>query len=193
MCFQQPAFGTGFHRYYILVYKYYDTLVYTETPGLNNPSFIPTGNWNFVEFFANPVNLQFLTASASFITQNAQSRIDSNTLASSEWTCSGQMDIIFAANVNQTEPVAASCDGEVPLSQAQTLPVIRFPDALSSAFYTLILMDRDSPSAQSPLVSPLRLLVLTNIRGADLASDAGLIPGLATVLESFIQPNVRYF
>ena len=92
---------------------------------------------------------------------------DSRNISAGEWECSGGVSIAFTGSAAVT-----TCGGEVLQSLTGAMPTITYSnssDALS-ALYTVLIVDRDAPSAASPIRSPLRHMALGNVSASMLAS-----------------------
>ena len=101
---------------------------------------------------------------------------DSRNISESEWQCgNGTAAAVLPLSLTfpgLRAPLAPACGAEVPQPPSQVLPTIAVP-ALGGAapqFATILVVDRDAPSAGSPIRSPLRHMALSRVPGALLAA-----------------------
>jgi phosphatidylethanolamine-binding protein (PEBP) family uncharacterized protein len=97
---------------------------------------------------------------------------DSRNVSASEWICNAFVGVTFGA-------IPVDCSTEILQNVAQTQPVIRYYNASAAvgSLYTVIIVDRDAPSAGSPVRSPLRHFSAGNI--ADTVLADGVEAGIA--------------
>jgi phosphatidylethanolamine-binding protein (PEBP) family uncharacterized protein len=98
---------------------------------------------------------------------------DSRNVSAFEWECSssnveGNASILLTFGAQ-----GVRCDDEVVLANSAAMPTVSLPNAeLEPANYTVIIVDRDAPSASSPIRSPLRHMTLAGIPQEALARGA---------------------
>lgn len=96
---------------------------------------------------------------------------DSRNVSEAEWACNGPavgLQVAFG-------DLAVICSTEVLQDASQLQPVITYYNASAdpATLYTVIIVDRDAPSASNPVRSPLRHYAAASIPSTVLAAGAG--------------------
>lgn len=98
---------------------------------------------------------------------------DSRNVSASEFVCGGLIMSFFNSVTQQQD--LTDCGKEILYNESQVRPTFIVPKPNLTDLYVIIIVDRDAPSASSPIRSPLRHYAAYNITGNQLLSP-GLEP-----------------
>ena len=108
----------------------------------------------------------------------AQPSFSSFNISASEWVCNASLAVSFAADSN----TLLACGDEALQGATAAMPRIALLLAPPvPAYVTLLVVDRDAPSAEAPSRSPLRHMAVSRVPGALLAAgvDAAALASAA--------------
>ena len=133
---------------------------------------------------ALPSSLPVLVLVAAARLSRAQFPFDSRNISESAWACNttASVTLQFAG-----PPIARICGTEVPQPATAAMPTLTlsgYAPPASNATVTVLIVDRDAPSAAQPIRSPLRhmalsrvpaALLLTGVNESSLAAAPGVV------------------
>ena len=118
-----------------------------------------------------PLPLLVLVAAARL--SLAQFPFDSRNISESAWACNASaasVTLQFAG-----PPIARICGAEVPQPATAALPTLTlsgYAPPAGNATVTVLIVDRDAPSAAQPIRSPLRHMALSRVPAFPTVPDA---------------------
>ena len=119
---------------------------------------------------------------------------DSRNVSSAAWVCSADDGALLALTLDFSASGGAevsACGAEVLQPASQTMPAIRVsaPASLAASNYTILMVDRDAPSASGPIRSPLRHMALTGVPRAALQAGVSSAAVAAAAYTPYAGPQ----
>ena len=119
---------------------------------------------------------------------------DSRNVSSAAWVCSADSGALMALTLDFSASggaVVSTCGAEVLQPASQTMPAITVSDpaSLPASNYTILMVDRDAPSASGPIRSPLRHMALTGVPRAALQAGVSSAAVAAAAYTPYAGPQ----